>query len=114
MPSTNAFGSTQPAETRLVVPEPPLVDGIGGEVGDVEARRLVVGARDASCADCSSLIAPAITSAPRMYGRSAVGIATLPSGWRWFSTIAAHTRGTASAEPLSVLAMLRALLAGAR
>ena len=45
-----------------------------------------------------------------MYGRSASGIATEPSASRWFSTIAAHTRGTASAEPFSVWAMSLPLL----
>ena len=44
-------------------------------------------------------------SAPRMYGRSASGMTTEPSGWRWVSRIAAHTRGTAIAEPFSVWAI---------
>jgi hypothetical protein len=39
---------------------------------------------------------------PRMYGTSALGIDTLPSSLRQFSTIAAQTRGTASADPLRV------------
>ena len=42
---------------------------------------------------------------PRVYGCSASGMAIEPSAWRQFSTIAAHTRGTASAEPFSVWAI---------
>ena len=43
-----------------------------------------------------------IVVAPRMYGCSASGISMVPSGWRYVSTSAAHTRGTARAEPFSV------------
>ena len=43
-----------------------------------------------------------------MYGRSASGTSTEPSGRRWVSTSAAQTRGTASAEPLSVCTKLGA------
>ena len=48
--------------------------------------------------------------APRMYGWSTSGIGTDPSAWRKFSTIAAHTRGTASADPFSVWAISVPLL----
>ena len=51
-----------------------------------------------------------IVTAPRMYGWSTSGIETEPSDWRKFSTIAAHTRGTASAEPFSVWAISVPLL----
>jgi hypothetical protein len=37
-----------------------------------------------------------------MYGSNTSGIRTDPSGWRYVSTNAAQTRGTASAEPFNV------------
>ena len=61
---------------------------------------------NSSCADvAASVIGAGITVWPRMYGCSTSGMATEPSAWRKFSTIAAHTRGTASAEPFSVWAI---------
>ena len=41
-----------------------------------------------------------------MYGRSASGTSIEPSGRRQVSTSAAHTRGTASADPFSVCTKL--------
>ena len=48
---------------------------------------------------------------PRMYGRNTSGTTIEPSAWRRFSTIAAHTHGTARAEPFSVWTSCGALLA---
>jgi hypothetical protein len=43
-----------------------------------------------------------ISRSPRMYGQSTSGTFTEPSGCRFVSTNAAHTRGTASADPFKV------------
>ena len=43
-----------------------------------------------------------MTSAPRMYGASASGMRTEPSGCRHVSTSAAHTLGVANADPFTV------------
>src|SRR4051794_2582735 len=90
------FGA--PCRDSFAVPAVPLLDGVGEDIGDVETGSLVL------LADAGEVAHP-MTVAPRMYPCSAGGMATVPSGWRNTSMIAAHTRGTASADPFSVLAI---------
>ena len=106
---------------RVGVPPLPLHHRVAVEVVDVEPGRLVLHPPIADHVAIRPSIAGRvirhagpIASMPRMYGRSTAGTTIEPSAWRWFSTIAAHTRGTASAEPLSVCTSSRALLARRR
>ena len=86
------------------VPALPLRQRIGGDVGDVESRRLVLHPPRRELG-LDGVAHGSMTSAPRMYGRRTSGMMTDPPGSRQFSRIAAQTRGTASAEPLSVWAI---------
>ena len=101
------FGDT--TVERVLMPAVPLHDRVTVDIGDVEPLRLVLlapapqfGASIGSGPVGHGRTTRSIRSMPRMYGRSSSGTVTDPSGLRYVSMIAAHTRGTANAEPFSV------------
>ncbi len=101
------FGDT--TVESILVPAVPLHDRVTVDIGDLEPLRLVLlaptpqfGATIGRRPVGHGRTARSIRSIPRMYGRSTSGTVTDPSGLRYVSMIAAHTRGTASAEPFNV------------
>ena len=87
---------------RLFIPAVPLFDGVITEITAFETRSFILNSAIAQRHVRAYL---EILVMPRMYGTSAFGTSTDPSARRKFSTMAAHTRGTASAEAFKVWAI---------